>query len=367
MRGIVFDGTSTELVTGLELREPGPREVVVEMVAAGVCHSDLSLMNGLYGWPVPTVCGHEGAGVVAEVGQAVTHVKPGDHVIVATLAGCGFCEACTTGHPTSCHETMQNFTQPFSLDGEPVFMFSATSVFAERTLVRDVQCIVIPDDVPLSSAALVGCGVTTGMGAVFNSSHVQLGQTAAVFGVGGVGLNVIQALRVKGARRIVAIDTEPAKEPLARQFGATDFFDGRREDLVDAILALEPYSATTKRGPFNAGGLDWSYDCVAHPAVTSNAIECLDWEGTCVIIGVPAMGAEFSIPYGRLTHVQRTITGCRAGNLVPQRDFSLIIDLYRRGQVMLDELVSATFPLAQFKDAIDLMETGTAARSVLTF
>jgi Zn-dependent alcohol dehydrogenase len=366
MRGIVYDGESTTLVETLELRAPGPREVVVEIVAAGMCHSDLSFMSGLYPWPVPAVCGHEGAGVVAEVGDAVTHVKPGDHVIIATLAACGFCEQCNNGRPTSCRQTLGNAAENFTLEGKGVSNFAGASVFADRTVVRDVQAVKIPDDVPLTSAALVGCGVVTGMGAVLNRANVQLGQTAAVFGVGGVGLNVIQALKLKGARRIIAVDVASDKEKLAKQFGATDFLDGSRDDIVDAIVALAPFSDDELRGPFNAGGVDWAFDCVAFPQVTNNALEALDWGGTCVVIGVSGMTTEFHGLYQRLTQVDRGIIGCRYGTISPQRDIPLIVDLYRRGEVLLDELVSVTYPLAEYEQAIHAMESGTIARGVLT-
>ncbi|MFZ9580370.1 MAG: alcohol dehydrogenase catalytic domain-containing protein, partial [Ilumatobacteraceae bacterium] len=156
MKGIVYDGKATSLVDGLTLRDPGPREVIVQIAAAGLCHSDISYMNGLYPVPSPGVCGHEAAGVVAQVGNAVTHVQPGDHVIVATLAACGFCEFCMDGRPTLCRSTLANWSQPFTLDGAPIYNFAATSAFAERTVVRDVQCVKIPKDVPLTSAALVG-------------------------------------------------------------------------------------------------------------------------------------------------------------------------------------------------------------------
>ena len=265
MRGIVYDGESTTLVEGLELRAPGPREVVVEIVAAGMCHSDLSFMSGLYPWPVPAVCGHEGAGIVAEVGEAVTHVKPGDHVIIATLAACGFCDQCNNGRPTSCRQTLGNASEIFTLDGKGVSNFAAASVFADRTVVKDVQVVPIPDDVPLTSAALVGCGVVTGMGAVLNRANVELGQTAAVFGVGGVGLNVIQALKVKGARRIVAVDVATDKEGLAEAVRCDRLprrvarRHRRRDRRARAVQRRQP------RGPFNAGGVDWSFDCVAFP------------------------------------------------------------------------------------------------------
>jgi Zn-dependent alcohol dehydrogenase len=367
LRGIVYDGTDTRLIDDLTVRAPGPRDVIVEVTAAGLCHSDVSFMHGLYPVPSPAVCGHEGAGVVATVGEAVTHVAPGDHVIIATLAACGMCDACWDGRPTACRQSIGNATQPFSRNGEPLWNFAATSAFAERTVVRDVQCVKIADDVPLTTAALVGCGVVTGMGAVLNRASVRRGQSAAVFGVGGVGLNVIQALKVQGATTIIAIDTLPAKEPLAKQFGATHFLDGRRDDIVETIVALAPMNDDTPRGPFNAGGVDWAFDCVANPTVTWNALESLDWEGTVVVIGVAAQTAEFKGLYGRLTQVDRGIIGCRAGTISPHRDIPRIIDLYRRGEILLDELVSAQYPVAEWEQAVADLEAGKVARGVITF
>jgi S-(hydroxymethyl)glutathione dehydrogenase/alcohol dehydrogenase len=188
-----------------------------------------------------------------------------------------------------------------------------------------------------------------------------------VFGVGGVGLNVIQALKVQGATTIIAVDTVPEKEALARQFGATHFLDGRTADVIAEVSAIMPFNETMPRGPFNAGGVNWAFDCVAHPAVTRNALECLDWEGTVVVIGVTSQTAEFSGLYTRLTQVDRGIIGCRYGTISPQRDIPYIIDLYRRGEVLLDELVSATFPIANWEDAVHGLESGTVARAVITF
>jgi Zn-dependent alcohol dehydrogenase len=202
---------------------------------------------------------------------------------------------------------------------------------------------------------------------VLNRANVKRGQSAAVFGVGGVGLNVIQALKVQGATTIIAIDTEPAKEKLAMQFGATHFLDGKRDDIVEAICSIRPWNAEMTRGPFNGGGVNWAFDCVAHPVVTNNALECLDWEGTVVVIGVPSATAEFHGLYGRLVQVDRGIIGCRYGAISPHRDIPKIIELYRRGEVLLDELVSQTFPVEQFEDAVHGLESGTIARGVLTF
>ena len=366
MKGIVYTGEGAEVLDGIEVRDPGPGEVSVRVVAAGVCHSDITAASGAFGWPAPAVLGHEGAGIVEQVGQGVSHVAPGDHVIISTLAACGVCRACAKGKPTRCRQTLGNMAQPFTLDGEPCWNFAAVSVFTEKTVIRGYQAVKIPKDVPLTSACLVGCGVVTGAGSVLFRSNVQIGDTAVVYGCGGVGLNAIQALRVKRAERIIAIDVEPAKEALARQFGATDFIDGRSPDVVEQVRRIVPYSDTELSGPFNAGGVDWVYDVVARPEVTANALEMLDWGGTVVIIGTPGGDARFDLPYQRFTQNERGVIGSRAGSYSPHSDIPQIIDLYRRGEFMLDELVSATYPLEGFPDAVHDMHEGKVARGVLT-
>src|SRR5438094_1790376 len=196
MKGLVYTGEKAVLLDGVEVRNPGPTEVKVQIVAAGLCHSDISVIDGTIPWPAPAVLGHEGAGVVEEVGTEVTHVKPGDHAVVTTLANCGMCGPCNTGHPTWCRKSLGNMSQPFTLDGEPAWNFAAASVFAERTVVKAIQVVPIDKRVPLESAALIGCGVVTGVGAVFNRARVRHGESAAVFGVGGNRLNVNHALRL---------------------------------------------------------------------------------------------------------------------------------------------------------------------------
>lgn len=367
MRGIVYDGSTTTLVDGIELAEPGPRDVVVDIAAAGLCQSDLSYMAGLYPVPHPAVCGHEGAGVVSAVGDAVTNVRVGDHVVIATLTACGACDACGDGRPTACLATLGRSRQPFSKGDASYHTFASTSAFADRTIVNDVQCVKIPDDVPLASAALVGCGVVTGVGAVMNRARVQRGETAVVFGVGGVGLNVIQALRIVGATTIIAVDTVPEKEALARRFGATHFLDGGADDLVEQVGAIEPISSKADRGWFNSGGVDWAFDCVAHPDVTWNALECLDWCGTVVVVGVASQTAEFRGLYSRLTQVERGIIGCRYGSISPHRDIPRIIEMYRAGDLLLDELVTATHPVEEWESAVDDLRSGRVARGVITF
>jgi Zn-dependent alcohol dehydrogenase len=240
MRGIVYTGDDAEVTDQLSLGDPGPGEVRVAIGAAGVCHSDLSVLNGTIEWKAPSVLGHEGAGVVEAVGSEVGSVKVGDHVVIATLASCGVCRACSTGHPTWCVKTLGNVSQPFTYKGEPASNFAGTSVFTESTIIKEVQAVRISKDVPMTSACLIGCGVLTGVGSVLNRAKVQAGETAAVFGVGGVGLNVIQGLRIAGASRIIAVDTLASKEGLAHQFGATHFVDASSTDAVAAIRQLVP-------------------------------------------------------------------------------------------------------------------------------
>ena len=367
MRGIVYDGTTTSLIEGIELADPGPRDVVVDIAAAGLCQSDLSYMAGLYPVPSPAVCGHEGAGVVSAVGEAVTNVRVGDHVVIATLTACGTCQACGDGRPTACLKTLGQSRQPFSKGDDKFHTFASTSAFADRTIVSDIQCVKIPKDVPLTSAALVGCGVVTGVGAVMNRARVQRGESAVVFGVGGVGLNVIQALRIVGAKTIIAVDTVPEKQGLAEQFGATHFLDGRADDIVEQVGKIAPISSAADRGWFNSGGVDWAFDCVAHPDVTWNALECLDWGGNVVIVGVASQTAEFRGLYTRLTQVDRGVMGCRYGSISPHRDIPRIIEMYRSGDLLLDELITATHPVEDWEVAVEELRSGKVARGVLTF
>jgi S-(hydroxymethyl)glutathione dehydrogenase/alcohol dehydrogenase len=366
MRGIVFLGDRVEVTDELELpahiKGPGPGEVVIRTVAAGVCHSDLSVINGTIPWPTPAVLGHEGAGVVEQVGSGVTRVKPGDHVVVSTLANCGMCKWCNTGLPARCRSSMGNISKPFTYKGEPATNFAGTSSFAEFILVKEIQAVPISKEVPLTSAALLACGVITGVGAVLNRARVQPGQTAAVFGVGGVGLNSIQALSLSNASRIIAVDTVASKQALAFEFGATDFIDASVADTVAMVKKLLPGG-----GPFGDGGVDWSFECVGHPAVLRTAIDILDWGGTCVAVGVPAPGVEVNVPITHMIHVERGLIGCRAGSLRPQHDIPLLTQLYLDGKLKLDELVTQTYPLEDFERVSEDMEAGKLARGVLVF
>lgn len=366
MRGIVYVGEGrAELTDELEVQAPGPHEVAVRMVAAGLCHTDLSVLDGTIPWPAPAAMGHEGAGVVEAVGAEVTLTKPGDHVVVSTIANCGRCRACNTGHPTRCRASIGNRREPFTFRGDACSNFAATSSLAERTVIHEIQAVPIPDDVPLTSACLIACGVMTGVGSVWNAAQVQRGETAVVFGVGGVGLSAIQALAIAGASRVVAVDTVAAKGPLAVEFGATDFVDASAVDVVATIRAMFPFSPDVVTGPFGAGGVDWAFECTGHPSVLRAALELLEWGGTAVAVGVPAQGTEVGVPVNPMVHLDRRLMGVRYGEARPRRDIPMVVDMYRRGRFKLDEMVTEVYDLDDWERAFHALESGTLARGVI--
>ncbi|MFF9808839.1 Zn-dependent alcohol dehydrogenase [Streptomyces coeruleorubidus] len=349
MRGVIFDGKQVRVVTDLEVREPGPGEVRVAISAAGLCHSDLSVVDGTIPFPVPVVLGHEGAGVVEAVGEGVTHVAPGDHVSLSTLANCGTCAECDRGRPTMCRQAIGRPGRPFRHAGLPVHQFAANSAFAERTVVKAVQAVRIPGDIPMASAALIGCGVLTGVGAVLNRARVDRGDSVLVIGTGGIGLNVLQGARLAGALRIVAVDANPAKEEVARRFGATHFLTST-EGVPDILPT----------------GADHAFECVGRVELIRQAIDALDRHGQAILLGVPPATAEASFRVSSM-YLDKSILGCRYGSSRPQRDIALYADLYRQGRLLLDELVTRTYPVEDFEKAAADAEAGRVARGVLTF
>jgi S-(hydroxymethyl)glutathione dehydrogenase/alcohol dehydrogenase len=349
MRGVIFDGERTQVVDDLEIRDPGPGEVQVAISAAGLCHSDLSVVDGTIPFPVPVVLGHEGAGVVEAVGAGVGHVRPGDHVALSTLANCGACAECDRGRPTMCRKAIGMPRQPFARGGRALYQFASNSAFAERTVVKAVQVVRIPKDVPLPSAALIGCGVLTGVGAVLNRARVDRGDTVLVIGTGGIGLNVLQGARLAGALKIVAVDANPAKEAVARRFGATHFLTS-----TEAVKDILPT------------GADHAFECVGRVELIRQAIDVLDRHGQAVLLGVPPATAEASFLVSSM-YLDKSILGCRYGSSRPQRDIALYADLYRDGRLLLDELVTQTYPVEDFDKAAQDAEGGRVARAVLTF
>jgi Zn-dependent alcohol dehydrogenase len=357
MRGIVWTG-ELEVRDDVEVRGPRPHEVVVRIVNAGLCHSDVSVLDGTIPFPTPVVLGHEGAGVVEEIGSAVRKVQVGDHVVLTTLGSCGLCDACDSGRPTHCRDTAGRLSRPFTVGGEKAYQFANAGVFTERTVVAESQAVVIDKDMPLDAACLIGCAVVTGAGAVLNRAKVQPGETVAVIGAGGIGQSVIQAARLSSAGRIVVIDANPAKEAVARQFGATDFLDGTAYtgpgELVEAVKAL---------GLPN--GVDYAFECVGHPALIRNAIDLLDWGGSCVLLGVPKIGTEASFVINTLYN-DKSIMGCRYGSTRPHHDIPMFVQFCLDGRLDLQSMVSQVYDLADINVALDDLHHGKLNRGVLS-
>ncbi|WP_208027055.1 Zn-dependent alcohol dehydrogenase [Rhabdothermincola sediminis] len=354
MRGVVFDESGLVVATDLSTRDLRAGEVRVRIEAAGVCHSDVSVIDGTIPFPTPVVLGHEGAGVVTEIGEGVTGLQLGDHVVISTLSNCGACAACDSGRPTHCRESIGKMSAPFRQGDRKVLQFANIGAFAEETIVKGRQCVPISKEVSFEVASLLGCGVITGVGAVFNRAKVTHGQSVVVIGVGGIGLNVIQGCALADALPIIAVDTNPKKGELAKQFGATHFIDASQVDTAEAVKEICP------------NGVDVSFECVGHPALIRQAIDLLDWGGTCVILGVPKFGTEAAFQVSTLYN-DKTIMGCRYGAGRPHKDIPLFVELYLAGRLKLDELVTRTYPLEDVQRTIDDMHHGELARGVLTF
>ncbi len=352
MRAIVFDESGLTVVDDVGVRDLRADEVRVDLQAAGVCHSDVSVIDGTIPFPTPVVLGHEGTGIVAEVGSDVSGLSVGDHVVISTLSNCGACDACDSGRPTHCRQSIGKMSAPFRQGDRKVLQFANIGAFAEQTVVKARQAVPINKEVPFEVASLLGCGVITGVGAVFNRAKVTHGQSVLVVGVGGIGLNVIQGARLADALPIIAVDSNPRKEALARQFGATHFIDASQVDIVEAVKEICP------------NGVDVSFECVGHPALIRNAVDALDWGGTAVILGVPKFGTEASFLVSSMYN-DKTIMGCRYGAGRPHKDIPLFVDLYLAGRLKLDELVTKTYDLADINQTISDMHDGDLARGVL--
>jgi S-(hydroxymethyl)glutathione dehydrogenase/alcohol dehydrogenase len=353
MRGIVWTG-QLEVRDDVDVRDPRPHEVRVRIANAGLCHSDVSVIDGTIPFPTPVVLGHEGAGVVEEVGDAVTKVAVGDHVVLTTLGNCGRCAACDRGQPTHCRDTMGRLGRPFTVGGEKAFSFANTGVFTEQVVVTETQAIVIDPEVPLRVACLIGCAVVTGAGAVLNRARVQPGQSVVVIGAGGIGQAAIQAARIAAAGRIVVVDANPDKEAVSRLFGATDFVDaGATDDTVAAVKEL---------GLPN--GVDHVIECVGHPALIRAGVAMLDWGGTLTLLGVPKLGSEASFVVNDLYN-DKAILGCRYGSTRPHHDIPMLVDFYKDGRLLLDEMVSEVYPLDDIARALDDLHHGKLNRGVL--
>jgi S-(hydroxymethyl)glutathione dehydrogenase/alcohol dehydrogenase len=347
-------------VESLELRAPSADEVVVKLGASGVCHSDLSVQQAKLPFPPPVVLGHEGAGTVEEVGKDVRHLKPGDHVVLSWVENCGRCHFCVAGHAHLCDAMMASMMSGgelvFQKDGVQIARMAGVASFAERTVVRGNAAIKIPDDIPFDRACLVGCGVMTGVGAAVNTAKVQPGDTVAVFGCGGVGLNVIQGAVLCGASRVIAVDLSPAKLELAKTFGATDVVNGKDGNAPDQIRNLT-----------SGLGVDFAFEVIGVPAVITEAYFSLKRGGKVIVVGVPPMGEMVQIPGQMIALEEKSIVGSLYGSGNMKRDMPRLIELYQRKKLKLDELVSKRIKLEDVNAAFADMEKGAVARSVIVF
>jgi S-(hydroxymethyl)glutathione dehydrogenase / alcohol dehydrogenase len=345
-------------VAEIQIDRPGPREVLVRTVAAGLCHSDLHFMEGKYNHDTPTVPGHEAAGVVEAVGADVTHVKPGDHVIGCLSIFCGRCEYCLSGRPVLCDRQglERGGDQPprLSRDGAPIHQFLRLSAFAEMMLVHENTLVKIRDEMPLDRAALIGCAVTTGLGAVFNTAKVTPGSTVAVIGCGGVGLNSVQGAVIAGAGRVIAVDTNPWKLELALTFGATDLVDATAGDPAEQVREL------------TGGGVEYSFEAIGLKVTAEQSFAMLRKGGTATIIGMIPEGERIELPGSEFLD-EKKIQGSNMGSNRFRVDMPRYVDLYLSGRLKLDELVSARIGLDQINDGFDAMRRGEVARSVIEF
>jgi S-(hydroxymethyl)glutathione dehydrogenase / alcohol dehydrogenase len=360
MRAAVLNAIPGQLdIEDVDVAEPGPREVLIKVAAAGLCHSDLHFMEGKYPYMTPAVLGHESAGIVEAVGSQVTYVQPGDHVITCLSVYCGNCENCLTGHPSICSNAATTDRGPdqaprLSRNGEVVHQFLKMSSFAEHMLVHEHGVVKIRDDMPLDRAALIGCGVTTGLGAVFNTAKVEPGSTVAVIGCGGIGLNAIQGARIAGARQIIAIDMLDNKLDLAKEFGATHVVNASGTDPVREVMGL------------SGGGVHYSFEAIGLKVAAEQAFNMLRAGGTATIIGMIPVGQNVELP-GVSFLGERKIQGSNMGSNRFRVDMPRYIDLYLDGRLKLDELVSARIGLDDINDGFENMKAGSVARSVIMF
>jgi len=363
VRAAVFSGAGLPVrVTGVELAPPGPGEVEVAIAAAGVCHSDLHVVLGEWQHPVPVVLGHEGSGIVAAVGDGVTSLSPGDHVVLSWVAPCGWCRYCLLGRPAQCQlaadvvapgGVLHDGTSRLRIGDEPAYHYLGVSSYAERAVVPESGAILIRQDAPLELAALVGCAVATGVGAVRNTAGVQPGATVAVIGCGGVGLSCVQGARLAGAARIVAIDVVADKLAVAARLGATDVVHANGRRVVPALHALVPE------------GLDYVFDAIGKIETTEQAIAAIGLGGSAVVVGLPPSGMQARFDPLALAEADQRILGCNYGSITPRRDIPRLVDELMSGALDLESMVSARRPLAEAPEALADLRSGLVLRQLL--
>jgi S-(hydroxymethyl)glutathione dehydrogenase / alcohol dehydrogenase len=364
---VAFEAKRPLEIVEVDLEGPREGEVLVEIMATGICHTDAYTLDGLDSEGLfPSILGHEGAGIVREVGAGVTSVGSGDHVIPLYTPECRQCKSCLSGKTNLCTAiratqgkgVMPDGTSRFSYRGQPIHHYMGCSTFSNFTVLPEIAVAKIREDAPFQSACYIGCGVTTGVGAVVNTAKVEPGANVAVFGLGGIGLNVIQGARLVGASRIVGIDINPAREEWGRRFGMTDFIDARDKDraaLIEAVAALTD------------GGADYSFDCTGNTEVMRTALECCHrgW-GTSVIIGVAEAGKEIATrPFQLVTG--RNWRGTAFGGARGRTDVPRIVDWYMDGKIAIDPMITHLLSLEEINQGFELMHRGESIRSVVLY
>ena len=360
MRAAVLKEAPGQLeIEDVQISKPGPREVLVRTKAAGLCHSDLHFMEGLYPYPLPAVLGHESAGVVEQVGELVNYVEPGDHVITCLSVYCGNCEDCLTGHLSLCEHKQDTARGPeeeprLKQGDQPMGQFLHLSSFAEQMLIHENALVKINKEMPLDRAALIGCGVTTGLGAVFHTAGVEPGTNVAVVGCGGIGLSAIQGAAISGAGKVIAVDILDGKLEMARHMGATHVVNAKNEDPVEAIKEL------------TGGGVHYSFEAIGNKQAAEQCFHMLRVGGTATIIGMIPVNQSVELP-GFAFLQEKKLQGSMMGSNRFRVDMPRFVDLYLDGRLKLDEMVSARIKLEDINDGFEAMKKGEVARSVIVF
>ena len=359
MKAAVFREVNVPMeIEEVTVSKPGPREVLIRTQAAGICHSDMHFFNGSYPGKLPMVLGHESAGIVEQVGSDVHYVKPGDHVITCLSVFCGHCEQCLTGHLSLCQEPETNRTKDeeprLSQAEQPLTPFAQLGSFAEMMLVHEHALVKVREDMPMDRAALIGCGVTTGIGAVIHTAAVEPGSTVAVIGCGGIGLSAINGAALTGASRIIAVDMVASKLELARKFGATDLVDASDGEAVDKVKEL------------TGGGVHYSFEAIGLKATAEEAFRMLRAGGTATVIGMIPPGQMVSL-HGVDFLSEKKIQGSMMGSNRFRVDMPRFVDFYLQGKLHLDDMISNRIALADINEGMAALETGEIARSVIIF
>ncbi len=360
MKAVVAHAVNEFSVANVTLDKPKTGEVLVKMKATGICHSDLSIINGTIRWKLPSVLGHEGAGIVEEVGEGVTNVKPGDHVVLSFVPNCGNCYFCDHHEPHLCaqnkpHGGLIDGTSRVKLDGKEITVMSFLGNMAEYCVVPSVCVVAIDKSHDFKAAALVGCGVTTGVGAAIKTAEVKPGSTVAVFGCGGVGLNVIQGARIAGAAKIIAVDLSAERMELARSFGATDVIDPKT-DAFKQVLDMT-----------NGIGVDYAFEVVGMGKLVEACFKATRMGGMTVLVGVGRADDRFSFNAMIVPFTAKTIRGCMYGSANFKVDFPMYLDLYRQKKLDLDRLVTRTYTIDEAPEAFADLEKGVNARGVIVY